>query len=314
MTIKEIKSCIVIGSGPAGYTASIYLARAMLKPILITGYNYGGQLMMTTDIENFPGYSKGISGKDMMKDFHEQAEKFGTEFIICDVKDIDLSKKPYKINLTNGEELLTHTIIIATGAKALWLNAEGEKPLRSNGISTCAVCDGAFFQDEKLVVVGGGDLAMEDAIYLTKYSPDVTIIHRRDVYKASKIMLERAQKNPKISFKPFREIKKWLCDNEGKLYGALLIDSRTNDEEEIKCSGAFIAIGHTPSISFLKGQIETDINGYIIQKENTMTSIDGVFSAGDVSDRIYKQAITASGSGCQSAMDVEKWLEKNELL
>jgi thioredoxin reductase (NADPH) len=305
--MSKIHQVCIIGSGPAGYTAGLYTGRAMLEPILITGNSQGGQLMTTSDIENFPGYDGG-SGPDMMMNLENQAVKFGTSLVYAEVKSIDSSVHPFHIHLDNGKELITKSIIIATGSQALWLNLEGEYKLRSRGVSSCAVCDGAFFKNEKVIVIGGGDTCMEDALFLTKYTDDVTIIHRSDNFRASKIMLERAQKNPSIKFKTCYTIKQWLSD-KGMLCGAIL-QHKNGDEEQIECTGAFIAIGHKPATEFLNNQIELDDEGFILHSKNTMTSVPGIFAAGDCSNssKRYKQAITASGEGCQSAMDVEKFL------
>lgn len=307
-----IHNVCIIGSGPAGYTASIYCARAQLNPILITGYSMGGQLMTTSEVENFPGYSKGITGPDMMKELHEQAERFGTEFINTNVKNIDCSSRPFHITLDNGEDILSKSIIIATGAEALWLNLEGEKKLRSRGcISSCAVCDGYFHQDENLIVVGGGDSMCEEAVFLTKFAKKVTVIHRRKEFRASKIMLERAQSNPKIDWKTGYVIEKWLTNDKGDLNKVFLRNITDNSTEEFPCDACFLAIGHKPSTQFLNNQLETDNNGYILHKDNTMTSVAGIFSAGDCTDTRYRQAISAAGQGCQAALDCEKWLEES---
>ena len=307
--MTDVRNVIIIGSGPAGYTAGLYAARAMLNPLMFAGYMSGGQLMLTSDIENFPGYPEGIGGPEMMMQLREQAERFGLEVQDRNVESIDLSSKPYKVML-EGEEYFTHSIIISTGAESIWLDAEGEAEQKGRGISTCATCDGAFFRDEEVLVIGGGDSACEEATFLTRFASKVTMVHRRDVFKASTIMYERAANNDKIEIKTFRQIKKWLSDENG-LTGAVLEDPRDGSTEEISATGAFIAIGHTPITSFLGGQVETDENGYIIHKEHTMTSVEGVFAAGDVVDTRYKQAITAAGMGGQAAMDAEKWLEEN---
>ena len=307
-----IHNVCIIGSGPAGYTASIYCSRAQLNPLLITGYATGGQLMTTSEVENFPGYSKGVSGPDMMKDLHEQAERFGTEFINTNVKNIDCSSRPFHITLDNNQEILSKSIIIATGAEALWLNLEGEKKLRTRGcISSCAVCDGYFHQDENLIVVGGGDSMCEEAVFLTKFAKKVTVVHRRKEFRASKIMLERAKNNPKIEWKTGYVIEKWLTNDKGDLNNVLLRNTTDNSSEEFPCDACFLAIGHKPSTEFLNDQLETDNNGYILHKEHTMTSVAGIFSAGDCTDIRYRQAISAAGQGCQAALDCEKWLEES---
>ena len=307
--MTDVRNVIIIGSGPAGYTAGLYSARAMLDPLMFAGYMSGGQLMLTSDIENFPGYPQGIGGPEMMMQLREQAERFGLEVQDRNVESVDLSQKPYKV-MVEGEEYLTHSIIVSTGAESIWLNAPGEAEQKGRGISTCATCDGAFFRNEEVLVIGGGDSACEEATFLTRFASKVTLIHRRDVFRASTIMYERAANNDKIEIKTFRQIKEWLSDENG-LTGAILEDPRDGSTEEISATGAFIAIGHKPITSFLDGQIETDENGYIIHKQHTMTSVEGVFAAGDVVDTRYKQAITAAGMGCQAAIDAEKWLEEN---
>ena len=307
--MTDVRNVIIIGSGPAGYTAGLYSARAMLDPLMFAGYMSGGQLMLTSDIENFPGYPQGIGGPEMMMQLREQAERFGLEVQDRNVESVDLSQKPYKV-MVEGEEYLTHSIIVSTGAESIWLNAPGEAEQKGRGISTCATCDGAFFRNEEVLVIGGGDSACEEATFLTRFASKVTLIHRRDVFRASTIMYERAANNDKIEIKTFRQIKEWLSDENG-LTGAILEDPRDGSTEEISATGAFIAIGHKPITSFLNGQIETDENGYIIHKQHTMTSVEGVFAAGDVVDTRYKQAITAAGMGCQASIDAEKWLEEN---
>ena len=305
--MSEVRNVIIIGSGPAGYTAGLYTARAMLDPLMFAGYMSGGQLMLTSDIENFPGYPEGIGGPEMMMQLREQAERFGLHVEDKNVEKVDLSSRPYKVYV-EGEEFLTDSIIVSTGAESIWLGAEGEEEQKGRGISTCATCDGAFFRDEEVIVIGGGDSAMEEATFLTRFAKKVTLIHRRDVFKASKVMYDRAEKHEKIEIKTFRNVKKWLSDESG-LTGAVLEDPRDGSEETIACTGAFIAIGHKPITGFLDGQVEIDDHGYIIHKEHTMTSVEGVFAAGDVVDTRYKQAITAAGMGCQAAIDVERWLE-----
>jgi thioredoxin reductase (NADPH) len=281
----------------------------MLKPVLVSGYYKGGQLMSTTDIENYPGLD-GVSGPDMMQLLENQATKFGTTIIQSEVDHINCSSKPFEIFLDNGNKILASSIIVATGAQALWLNLDGEKQLRSRGVSTCAVCDGAFFKGEKVIVIGGGDTAMADATYLTKYSDDVTIIHRRDEFRASKIMLERAKSNQSIKWKTNCYVSKWISTDDGDLSGAVLTYT-DGSTEQVDCTGAFIAIGHKPTTDFLNGQVATDEEGFILHCDNTMTSVPGIFACGDVcsDNKRYKQAITASGDGCKAAMDVESWLE-----
>ena len=305
----DVRDVVIIGSGPAGYTAGLYAARAMLNPLMFAGYMSGGQLMLTSDVENFPGYPKGIGGPEMMMQLREQAERFGLQVQDRNVESVDLSQRPYKISV-EGEEFLANAIIISTGAESIWLNAPGEAEQKGRGISTCATCDGAFFKEEEVLVIGGGDSACEEATFLTRFASKVTLIHRRDVFKASTIMYDRAANNDKIEIRTFRQVKEWLSDDNG-LTGAILEDPRDGSTEEISATGAFIAIGHKPITGFLNGQVETDENGYIIHKQHTMTSVEGVFAAGDVVDTRYKQAITAAGMGCQAAIDAEKWLEEN---
>ena len=307
--MSDVRNVIIIGSGPAGYTAGLYTARAMLERLMFSGYASGCQLMLTSDVENFPGYPQGITGPEMMMHLREQAERFGCEVIDKNVASVDFSSRPFKVTVEN-EVFESHAIIVCTGAEAIWLNAENEEEQKGRGISTCATCDGAFFRDEEVLVIGGGDSAMEEATFLTRFASKVTILNRRDVFRASTIMYERAAANPKIEIRPFRQIKKWLSNEQG-LTGAVIEDPRDGSTEEINATGAFIAIGHKPITQFLENQIETDDEGYIVHKEHTMTSISGVFAAGDVVDTRYRQAITAAGMGCQAAIDCERWLEDN---
>ena len=265
--MSEVRNVIIIGSGPAGYTAGLYTARALLEPLMFAGYMSGGQLMLTSDVENFPGYPAGIAGPEMMTQLREQAERFGLTVQDKNVERVDLSSRPYKVYV-EGEEFLTDSIIVSTGAESIWLDAEGEAEQKGRGITTCATCDGAFFRDEEVIVIGGGDSAMEEATFLTRFAKKVTLIHRRDVFKASKVMYERAANHEKIEIKTFRSVKKWLSNDAG-LTGAVLVDPRDGSEEEISCTGAFIAIGHKPITSFLEDQVQVDEHGYIIHKEHT---------------------------------------------
>ena len=307
--MTEVKDLIIIGSGPAGYTAGLYAGRAMLNPTLFAGFASGGQLMLTSDIENFPGYPEGIGGPEMMLELRSQASRFGCEIIDKNVDSVDFSQRPFKLNV--GKEVhLANSIIITTGAEAIWLDAINEDVHKGRGISTCATCDGAFFRDKEVIVIGGGDSAMEEAAFLTKFCSKVTIVHRREGLRASQIMADRAKANSKIDWKLNYSIKEWL-GSEGNFEGALLVNTKTGSEEKLECDGAFIAIGHKPMTSFLNDQLETDESGYLLWKENTMTSIPGVFAGGDVVDTRYRQAITAAGMGCMAAIDVEKWLENN---
>ena len=307
--MADVRNVIIIGSGPAGYTAGLYTARAMLEPLMFAGYASGGQLMLTSDIENFPGYPEGIAGPEMMVDLRKQAERFGLEVEDKNVEMVDFSSRPFKVTV-EGDEHLANAVIISTGADSIWLGAEGEEEQKGKGISTCATCDGFFFRDQEVIVVGGGDSAMEEAHFLTRFASKVTVVHRREYFRASQVMYDRVAAHPKIEIQTFRQVKRWLSDEKG-LTGAILEDTRDGKEYEISCDGAFIAIGHKPNTAFLEGQVETDGSGYIIHSEHTMTSIPGVFAAGDVVDTRYRQAITAAGMGCQSAMDAEKWLEEN---
>ncbi len=305
--MSNVHNVIIIGSGPAGYTAGLYTARAMLEPLMFGGYAAGGQLMLTSDIENFPGYPEGIAGPEMMSQLRSQAERFGLKIEDKNVESVDFSSNPKKV-IVEGEEFLAHAVIISTGADAIWLGVEGEEEQKGKGLSTCATCDGFFFREQEVIVVGGGDSAMEEAHFLTRFASKVTVVHRREYFRASKTMYDRVVNHPKIEIATFRQVKRWLSDDSG-LTGAILEDPRDGSEHEISCTGAFIAIGHKPNTGFLNEQLEMDDSGYILHTENTMTSVDGVFAAGDVVDTRYRQAITAAGMGCQSAIDTEKWLE-----
>jgi len=308
--VSKINDVIIIGSGPAGYTAGLYAGRAMLEPLLFAGYASGGQLMLTSDVENYPGYPDGISGPEMMMELRAQASRFGCDIIDKNVDTVDLSTRPFKVNV-GKEEHLAKSLIISTGAEAIWLDAQNEVAHKGQGISTCATCDGAFYRDKEVIVVGGGDSAMEEATFLTRFCSKVTIVHRREGLRSSQIMADRAQSNPKIEWKLNRVVKSWL-GSDGNFEGAVLVDTQNNTEEDFSCDGAFIAIGHKPITRFLNDQIETDTQGYIIWKKNSMTSIPGVFAAGDVVDTRYRQAVTAAGMGCMAAIDAERWLENNE--
>lgn len=307
--MSETRKVIVCGSGPAGYTAAIYAARANLEPLMIVGKTFGGQLMTTSEVENFPGYPTGVTGPKLMEDLHAQAERFGMEYVVEDVVKIDTKTQPFTLTTSDEKEYKAHSVIIATGAQALWLNLEGENKLRKNGcVSSCAVCDGYFHKDEELIVVGGGDSMCEEAIFLTKFAKKVTIIHRRKEFRASKIMLDRARNNEKITFMTPYEVKKWNTKSDGTLDSCVLSDGST-----IKCDACFLAIGHKPSTEFLKGTVTLDKNGYILCEERTMTSVPGIFAAGDCVDKIYRQAITASADGARAALDAEEWLSSRQI-
>lgn len=308
--IEQKRNVVIIGSGPAGYTAAIYTARALLKPILVTDHIAGGQLMTTTDVENFPAFPEGIQGPELMMKMEAQAHRFGTHIVNDRVTKIEPEGELYRVFLDSDYTILTKTVIIATGAQALWLNLDGEDKLRGRGLSTCATCDGAFFRNKEVIVIGGGDSAMEEAIFLTRFASKVTIIHRRNEFRASKIMLERAKKNSKIEWKTNTTVKEWIPDSHGNLCGAILNTSQ--GKEKIQCDGAFIAIGHRPNTEFLNNLLKLDNDEYILTQGNTThTNRKGIFAAGDVVDKRYRQAITAAADGCKAAIDCEKYLEEN---
>jgi thioredoxin reductase (NADPH) len=305
-----MENVIIIGSGPAGLTAAIYTARANLKPLVFEGFQYGGQLMNTTEIENFPGFPEGIMGPDLMNDMREQAKRFEANLIQKNVEAIDVSQRPFKVTV-DGEVHETKALIMATGANARMLGLEAEKRLLGRGVSTCATCDGFFFSGKKIVMVGGGDSAMEEAIFLTKFASKVSVIHRRDQLRASKIMQERAFKNEKIAFVWDSVVEDVLGEN--KVDGVKVKNVKTEAISEIPCDGFFLAIGHIPNTALLKDQLDLTEQGYIITKpDSTATSVHGVFAAGDVQDAKYRQAITAAGSGCMAAIEVERFLESEE--
>jgi len=300
---------IIIGSGPAGLTAAIYAARADLDPLLFEGAQAGGQLMLTTDVENYPGFPEGIMGPELMQKFREQAERFGTRIVTEDVTAVDFSVTPFVVRV--GEDGYEATsIVISTGASARWLEIPGEEELRGHGVSACATCDGFFFKEKELVVVGGGDSAMEEANFLTKFASKVTIIHRRDEFRASKIMVDRALKNPKVEVIWDSVVTEVV--GEGTVTGVKLRNTKTDEESDFATDGLFVAIGHTPNTDLFKGQLELNDKGYIEVFEGTATSVPGVFASGDVVDFVYRQAVTAAGSGCAAALDAERWLEAQE--
>ena len=300
---------VIIGSGPAGYTAALYAARASLKVLVFQGFESGGQLMLTSDVENYPGYRDGVMGPEMMDDFEAQAARFGAEMRPDNVERVDFSERPFKVWAEDEEEpTLAGAVVIATGAKAKWLGLESEQQLMGKGVSGCATCDAFFYRGKKVAVVGGGDTAMEEAGVLDKFADEVVLIHRRDEFRASKIMLQRALDNPKITFMTDTVVEEILGEDSVK--GVRVRNTKTGEEQTVEVSGFFAAIGHAPATSLFEGQVEMDEGGYILQKENTMTSVPGVFSAGDVSDTRYRQAVTAAGDGCMAAIDSERWLEE----
>jgi thioredoxin reductase (NADPH) len=304
--MAKIYDIIIIGSGPSGYTAAIYAGRANLSVLMLQGYQTGGQLMLTSDVENYPGFEEGILGPEMMEKFEKQARRFGTEMLQEDVTAVDFSKRPFTITTDFGE-YAARAVIISTGASAQWLGLPSEQKLQGRGVSACATCDGFFFKNKDVAVVGGGDTAMEEANFLTKYANNVTVIHRRDTLRASKIMQDRAFKNPKISFIWDTDVAEVLGENG--VTGLSLRNVKTGEMSELPVQGFFLAIGHKPNTDLFKGIIDMDQTGYIVPVEHTMTNIPGVFAAGDVTDHRYRQAVTAAGDGCRAAIDAERWLE-----
>lgn len=308
----ETREVIIVGSGPAGYTAALYTSRADLKPLVIEGVQPGGQLTTTTDVENFPGFPEGVMGPDLMKNMKDQAARFGTEYLATNVKEADLSSRPFKVTCEDGKEFLAKSLIISTGASAKYLGLPNEMELIGKGVSACATCDGFFYRDKVVYVVGGGDTAMEEAMFLTKFAKKVYLVHRRDSFRASKPMQDRVFKNEKIEIVWNSEVKEILFDNTG-VTGLKIFNNQTNETNEVETDGFFLAIGHKPNTDFLNGQIKTDDQGYIVpvNAPHPDTNVDGVFACGDVQDHYYRQAISAAGSGCMAAIRAERFLEDN---
>ncbi len=302
------RQVVIIGSGPAGLTAALYAARANLEPLVIEGLEAGGQLMLTTLVENWPGFRDGILGPDLMGDMRAQAERFGAEIVQGQVDAVDVGVRPFTITM-GPRTITTRALIIATGASARWLDIGADRKLAGRGVSTCATCDGYFFRGRPIAVIGGGDSAIEEAIYLTKFASKVTLVHRRDTLRASKIMQDKAFDNPKIAFVWNSDVVAIKDVEKGEVTAAVLRNRQTGETTELAVDGIFIAIGHTPNTALVKGQIELDENGYILTRQGTRTSVPGVFACGDVQDHLYRQAITAAGSGCMAAIDAERHLE-----
>ncbi|HET9324425.1 MAG TPA: thioredoxin-disulfide reductase [Gaiellaceae bacterium] len=310
MSENGVRDLIVIGGGPAGYTAALYAARANLEPLVIEGFQWGGQLMLTSDVENYPGYAEGVLGPEMMKDFRRQAERFGAEFVSDDVTRVDFSERPFRV-WVGDDEHRAEAVIVSTGAEARKLGLESEQRLQARGVSYCAVCDAAFFREKEIVVVGGGDSAMEEAVFLTKFADRVTIVHRREEFRASQIMEDRARANDRIEFVTNAVVDEVLGDTS--VTGVRLRDVRTDELTDIPADGLFVAIGHDPNSKLFADWLELDDAGYILTKPgSTKTNVEGVFAVGDVVDHTYRQAVTAAGMGCMGALDAERWLAARE--
>jgi thioredoxin reductase (NADPH) len=306
----EVHELIIIGGGPAGYTAALYAARANLAPLVIEGFQWGGQLMLTSDVENYPGYADGIMGPEMMADFRRQAERFGATFVTDNVTEVDFSERPLRITV-HKDEYLAQTVIAATGANARWLGLESEQRLQGRGVSACATCDGAFFKEKPIVVVGGGDSAFEEALFLTRFGTTVTLVHRRNEFRASQIMVDRARQNDKITLLTPYAVEEVLGDTH--VTGVRLRHMETHEPLEVEAGGFFVAIGHDPNTALFVDQLDHDENGYLITKPgSTETNVAGVFAVGDVQDHVYRQAVTAAGSGCMGALDAERYLAASE--
>jgi thioredoxin reductase (NADPH) len=305
-----IRQVIIVGGGPAGYTAALYAARANMAPLVIEGFAWGGQLMITSDVENYPGYPEGVLGPQMMQEFRAQAERFGTDFVSDDATRVDFSERPFRV-WVGDEEHRAEAVIVATGAVARQLGLESERSLQGAGVSYCAVCDASFFREKEVVVVGGGDSAMEEAAYLAKFASKVTLVHRRDTFRASPIMVDRARANDRIEFFLHSEVEEVVGD--GKVTGVVVRNIQTDERTEVPADGLFVAIGHDPSTALFRGQLDMDDAGYIVTKgKSTETNLPGVFAAGDVQDHVYRQAVTAAASGCMAALDAERYLTAQE--
>jgi len=305
--MTDTREVIVIGSGPAGFTAALYAARANLAPLVMKGLEAGGQLMLTTDVENYPGFADGILGPELMEQMEKQAERFGAQILPVHVTRVDLSSRPFGV-WAGDQEWRAQTLIVSTGASARWLNVPGEEKLRGRGVSACATCDGFFFRDRELIVVGGGDTAMEEATFLTKFASNVNIVHRRDEFRASPIMVDRALANPKIEVTWDTVVEEIIGDDA--VTGVRLRNVQTDEEREVRTDGVFMAIGHTPNTGLFEDQLEMRGGYVVVQEPRTLTSVQGVFAAGDVTDNIYRQAVTAAGQGCKAAIDAERSLEE----
>ncbi|HUJ55938.1 MAG TPA: thioredoxin-disulfide reductase [Gaiellaceae bacterium] len=308
--MSDVRELIIVGGGPAGYTAALYAARANLEPLVIEGFSWGGQLMVTSDVENYPGYPDGIMGPEMMAEFRRQAERFGSEFLTDDVTRVDFSERPFRV-WVGDDEYRARAVVIATGATARWLGLESETRLKGRGVSACATCDGAFFRDKHIVVVGGGDSAFEEALFLTRFGYKVTLVHRRNEFRASQIMIDRARASDKIELKTPYAVEEVLGDQS--INGLRLRNTETGEVEDVEAGALFVAIGHDPNTKLFVDQLDHDENGYLVTKPGTTeTNVPGVFAAGDVQDHVYRQAVTAAGSGCMAALDAERFLAAQE--
>ncbi len=307
--MSEVQKVAIIGSGPAGLTAALYAARANLAPIVFEGQQPGGQLTITTDVENYPGFPEGIQGPELMDLFRKQAQRFGAVTEFKTVTKVDFDQQPYTLELEGGEEIKAHSVIVSTGSSALWLDIPGEDRLQGKGVSACATCDGFFFKEEEIVVVGGGDTAMEEALFLTKFGSKVTVVHRRDELRASKIMQQRAFDHPKLEFIWNTQVTEVLGEN--KVSGVKLKNALTGEESSLDCGGFFVAIGHRPNTELFKDVLELDAQGYLVTHDDVKTKVEGVYACGDAQDHFYRQAVSAAGTGCMAAIRAERWLAEH---